>query len=200
MKNLFALRVLLCVVAALPAALSPTLAMSATVNPTFTIVNTTANPVPVRGTVTVGNTVVPVEVRNAEPILVNDVSGAGSSPTRFGPVSYSGGADAEVIPTVPVGKVFVVTSLHATLESFISSSPLSAGDCIIFIGNGTINRTSGGFVLQLSRFTFFGNLALSLPLKAGESLTVSCHGTPGAQAVNQGGAVTATGYFASAPH
>jgi hypothetical protein len=68
------LRALLCAVAALPAVLSSDLAISAnpTGNPIVTVGNTASNPVPVTGSITVGNSVVPVEVSNADPIPVNE--------------------------------------------------------------------------------------------------------------------------------
>jgi hypothetical protein len=55
---------------AIAAASDPALGSSG--NPTVTVVNTTANPVPVSGTIAVGNSVLPVEVRNADPIPVTD--------------------------------------------------------------------------------------------------------------------------------
>jgi hypothetical protein len=108
-------RMLLCAVAAaLPALLSPQLAMSASTNPTVTVVNTTANPVPVSGSITVGNSVVPVEVSNADPILVKTTDGTPFYQAIFGQTSNTNTATGEAVLNIPAGKALVLSKVFVT--------------------------------------------------------------------------------------
>ena len=169
------------------------------VKPTVTVINPVTNPVNAHIT----NTVVPVEVSNADPIAVSDTLGPGRSPRRFGPVSFNNAGTLpvtgpEVVPAVPAGQIFVVTSLHATISSFLGQS-LSDAQCSIQLrteNDGVFLTVSiARLPMDFSAGSFFGNLQLSLPLSAGESLRINCIGTPGPLEHSQGGRLTATGYY-----
>jgi hypothetical protein len=89
-------------------------------NPTVTVVNTTANPVPVSGTISVANAVVPVEVRNADPIPVTVQGRATIRGHWFGNFTTS---KSPVIFTVPAGKRFIVTDVIITAKSDTTTFP-----------------------------------------------------------------------------
>lgn len=104
----------------LAVALASDAALGASTNPTMTVVNTTANPVPVSGSITVGNSVVPVEVSNADPISVS---------VQTQPAAVRGRWFARfitdmspVIFTVPAGKRRVVTDVIATISTTDNTS------------------------------------------------------------------------------
>jgi hypothetical protein len=95
-------------------------AQAASPNPTMTVVNTTANPVPVTGNITVGNSVIPVEVSNANPISVVTTETAimrlvdepGRIPYQVKVASAQGQSDP-VLPVVPAGRRLVIEHLSA---------------------------------------------------------------------------------------
>jgi hypothetical protein len=107
-------------VAVLPAVLSPDLAVSASANPTVTVANTAANPVPVSGSITVGNSVIPVEVSNADPIPVT-VSDSPANPARM-PFSANANCTVvapsqgcDVLVNIPSDKALVIETVGAEI-------------------------------------------------------------------------------------
>lgn len=99
---------ILCAVATLITAPSVSDAQS---KPTVTVVNTASNPVPVTGSVTVGNAVIPVEVSNADPIPVSVSSGPAVQPIHDTVSSSLEDGEFGVFKiayTVPAGKRLVI--------------------------------------------------------------------------------------------
>jgi hypothetical protein len=136
-------RMLMCAVAALPALLSPTLAMGASTNPTVTVVNTTANPVPVSGSITVGNAVVPVEVSNANPI---PVTASSPPPTALSNLvvqsggAVTGGPTGEMHYTVE-DATFRLTGFAASLWAVINPNNPGAACLLSVTIRDTADRT-----------------------------------------------------------
>jgi hypothetical protein len=89
---------------------------------------------PVRVEVT--NAVVPVEVSNADPVLVRDADRSTTEPFQAGttPSSFSGGSANATLVTVPAGKVLVVEYVSAWINAGAAGGLLAT----------TLRRSSGG--------------------------------------------------------
>jgi hypothetical protein len=158
-------------VAVLAIAVASVPAWSASTNPTVTIVNTTANPVPVSGSITVGNSVVPVEVSNADPIPVQ------TSPRTYGHFVLGFDGTSDIIVTVPAGKRAFVTDVMMEGSGaerprvFLVNQCSSDNTQAIFLA-GWYLPTIGSELFQHSE-----HLTSGIPLTAGQCLRAGIIGT-----------------------
>lgn len=164
-----------------------------------TVVNTTANPVPitaaaplpVAGTITL-----------TQPVTVEETFAPGRSPKRYGPISaeFTGSlVGHELVPPVATGQKFILTHLNAVGFSNNSAIALARGSCSLQIRVGDTYTPFMVMPLVNSGSIVTGNQQAFLPLAAGEGLYVICGGTAadGTQP-SQGSRVTAGGYFVPA--
>lgn len=159
--------------AAIGALLAAPAVPAGSVNPTVTVVNTTANPVPVIGTISVTNAVVPVEVRNADPIPVTVQSRATVRGHWFDNFTT---IKTPVIFTVPAGKRFVVTDIVVSAHT----APLSELPRFTLLNECGANTTKavlgGGSMPDLynaSEFLLQIHLTTGIALEAGDCFKVA---------------------------
>jgi len=160
------------VCAAIGALLAAAAAQAGSVNPTMTVVNTSANPVPVTGTIRVSNTVVPVEIRNADPIPV--IVQAQAAVLGHWYASFKT-PKTPVIFTVPAGKRFVVTDVVVStrMTDFSTPSFTLLSEC----GTNDTKAVLGGWPMfdQVRDFDFTAQIHLTtgVALEAGECFKVA---------------------------
>jgi hypothetical protein len=150
---------IVCLTTSLAFALAPIPALSQS-KQNVTVVNPVTNPVNVRGTVDVGNSVVPVEVSNADPIPVS-LGQPEVIQEQCQGTAFNGDRNAGCqIYIVPAGKRLVIEYVSATVSpEFDSIDHIQIA--ITPVGGGLIR-----FLHQLVGVTYpSGNYVVSQPIK-----------------------------------
>jgi hypothetical protein len=174
-----------------------------------TVVNTAANPVPVRATQplpvtgSIGLTG-PVQAQQSGTwtVTAQETFAPGRLPRRYGPVDGDAGnsfVGRELVPPVAAGQTFILTHLHAVGYSNNSAYSLDRGACVLQIRVGDTYTPFLQLPLVGPGGAISGSQPAFLPLAAGEGLYVSCHGVlADGTDISQGSRVTAGGYLVPA--
>ena len=161
-----------------------------------TVVNTTANPVPVRAAAPLPVT---GTINVTEPVTVLETFAAGRSPKRYGPVdgTFTGNlVGHELVPSVAAGSTFIVTHLHAVGFSNNSAVRLVRASCSFLLRVGTLYTPFLVMPMDNSIGALGDTKPMFLPLGADEGLFVLCSGVAAdGSSPPQGFRVTAGGYF-----
>jgi hypothetical protein len=164
-----------------------------------TVVNTTANPVPVTATAPLP---VAGTISLTQPVTVEETFAPGRSPQRYGPIAaqFTGSLIGhELVPPVEAGKTFILTHLNAVGFANNSATSLVRGSCSLQLRVGSTYTPFMLVALVNTGSLLTGIESPFLPLAAGEGLYVICSGTAedGTQPA-QGFRMTAGGYFVPA--
>lgn len=164
-----------------------------------TVVNTTANPVPVTATAPLP---VAGTISLTQPVTVEETFAPGRSPKRYGPIpaEFTGSlVGHELVPPVETGKTFILTHLNTVGFANNSAVSLVRGSCSLQIRVGSTYTPFMLIALVNTGSLLTGTESPFLPLAAGEGLYVICSGTAadGTQPA-QGFRMTAGGYFVPA--
>jgi hypothetical protein len=164
-----------------------------------TVVNTTANPVPVTATAPLP---VAGTISLTQPVTVEETFAPGRSPKRYGPIAaeFTGSiVGHELVPPVETGKRFILTHLNAVGFSNNSAVALARGSCTLQLRVGSTYTPFMLMPLVNSGSLLTGIQSPFLPLDAGEGLYVNCSGTAAdGTEPSQGFRMTAGGYFVPA--
>lgn len=134
---------------------------------------------------------------------VNVANAPTNEPARFGPASIRAGDSAVVVTTVPAGRVFVATDVHAWMMPYQPDQPSVGGACWFYLQTGSdLVGTVMGVALKppvagTLGSVVIGNEQANVAIRAGESLWASCDYAP--YDPQASASLTVGGYFVTTP-